>query len=196
MLLGACKTKPGSYEQAAKYCLENKETFERIDPVEKDTTFFEIVKDDCIEGYQLPNFTCQTIEGKTISTESLKGKISIITFWFETCAPCVAEMPGFNQIKAKYGTEEVNYLAIGNDNKKDIQKFIQRVPFNFDLVANGETIYRNEFKSYWGYPFTIITNRENLILKSFGGGSTDSTAVPNLIGKIEPVLAKERLSAN
>ena len=194
-LIFACKTKALPYEIGIENCKENKETLHAFDPVLKDSFEFEMIVDSCIEGYLLPDFSGQTIEGKTVSTASLEGKISIITFWFENCPPCIAEIPGFNQIKTKYGTDKINYLAIGNDSKKDIEKFIHRMPFNFEHVADGEEIYRNVFKSPWGYPFTIISNSKNVIIKSFGGGTTDSTAVPQLIEKIEAVLVKENINA-
>lgn len=126
-------------------------------------------KGNCIVGYKLPDFKVTTIIGDTISNSSLKGKMSIINFWFETCSGCVAEMPALNQLKNKYGDGRINYIAIGNDTKSDIELFIKKKPFNFEHVANGEPIFRKTFQSGWGYPYTIVTDTEGTIISAFGG---------------------------
>lgn len=191
LIFCSCTNNIGTYEDALKNCIENKETVQLIG-IDNDTTEIKMISETCIEGYQLPNFNVQTINGENISSESLKGKLTIINFWFESCPPCIAEIPGFNQLKEEFGTESVNYLAISTDNRDDVIHFLNTKEFNFSHIANGEKIYRETFASKWGFPFTIVTDRNNKILKSFGGGSTDSSAVIEIINKIKPILIKEK----
>jgi len=121
------------------------------------------------------NFDNDTLEVKMIAEDCIVGY----------------QIPGLNILKEKYGTDKINYIAIGLDTKEDIKAFVDRKPFNFELIANGKSIYRDSFQAKWGYPFTIITDKRNKILKSFGGGKTDSTAIQNIIDKIEPIIKME-----
>jgi len=191
LIMYSCTETIGTYEEAAKNCLENKETVQMIG-MDGDTTEIKMISESCIEGYRLPDFNVNTINGENISSESLKGKLSVINFWFETCPPCIAEIPGLNQLVEEFGTQSINYLAISTDTNEDVIKFLQKNDFNFSHVADGDKLYRKTFAAKWGFPFTIITNRQNKILKSFGGGPADSTAVNEIINKIKPILIKEK----
>jgi len=187
----SCSRSVPSYKDAIKNCEANKETVQMIG-FDNDTTEIKMMSESCIEGYLLPEFNIESINGEIISSESLKGKLTIINFWFEACPPCIAEIPGLNLIKEKFGTNSINYLAISMDSKNDVVTFLENKDYNFTQIANGKSIYRDIFKAKWGFPFTIITNRQNIILKSFGSGSSDSTAIEQIINKIEPILIKEK----
>lgn len=185
-----CSREVPNYELAMKHCEDLKEIIKY--PVgESDTIDIPMMPASCLEGYALPEFSLQTIDGETITSESLKGKLSIINFWFETCPPCVAEIPGFNALVEKYGDESVNYIAISTFSKKDVKDYVAKEPFNFKHVADGEAVFRQTFKSKWGFPLTIVSDRENRIVKSIDGGSTDSTAIARIINELEPIFLAE-----
>lgn len=52
------------------------------------------------------------IQGNLYTSESLKGKVIILDFWFTTCAPCIQEMPELNKIREEFGTDEVAYFGV------------------------------------------------------------------------------------
>jgi len=187
VLLG-CQTKTPSYAESYINCEENKQNLKITD----DTTIISYIPPEFIIGYELPHFSIETINGRNITTQSLKGKLSIINFWFGSCPPCIAEIPGLDLLKEKYGTRNVNYIAISTDRTKDVRYYIEKYPFNFEHVADGNKIYRETFNAKWGFPFTIISDRNNKILESFAGGPTDSTAIEKVISKIEPILLREK----
>lgn len=142
----------------------------------------------CLIGYQLPDFETKDINGKTINKEKLKGKLSIINFWFMSCAPCVAEIPGFNKIVEKYGKDDINYIAIGKDGPHDVIDFFKDHPWQFDQIADGTKLIEETFKSRWGYPTTFLVNEETEILLAFTGGKSDSSAVEDIQNKLIPFI--------
>ncbi len=90
-----------------------------------------------------------------------------MNFWFIHCKPCVAEMPGFNDIVKSYSGKPVNFLAISNNSPEDITEFLQEHPFHFSHVASGEQIYRGNFHEKWGYPMTLIIDDHMKIFSVF-----------------------------
>lgn len=50
-------------------------------------------------GKKYPAFVSVTMEGDTISEKMLSGKVTFLNFWFEACAPCIAE---FEELKLMY----------------------------------------------------------------------------------------------
>jgi len=193
LILCACKEEipPRPYSEGILNCETAIDTMWHFSSLTNDSVEMYTTKRDCIVGYQLPEFKTSTITGKSISDQNLLGKMSIINFWFDACPPCIAELPGLNKLKEKYGEEEINYVAFGLESKEDMEKFIQKHPFNYDLVYDAEHEYREVFKGKWGYPFTMITNKKNKIIHSFGGGPTDSTAIQVVMDKIEPFIKSE-----
>jgi peroxiredoxin len=45
------------------------------------------------EGAPSPAFSVRTIDGKTISSSELRGKVVVLNFWFIGCAVCRAMKP-------------------------------------------------------------------------------------------------------
>ncbi len=144
----------------------------------------------CLVGYQMPEFQAQTIFGKSIDINYFKGKITILNFWFSGCAPCIAEIPGFNKIVEKYGKEKINYLGICLDQVQDIETFLQEHKWRFEQIANGADIVRNVFKMEWGFPTTFIVDTNAIIIDAFSGGRIDSLAIEELVDRIEPIIGK------
>jgi thiol-disulfide isomerase/thioredoxin len=125
---------------------------------------------DCLIGAQFPDFTAVTMDGKTIDKNYFKGKVTLVNFWMKTCGPCISEIPGMNKLKDEFGTEKVNFLAIGRCNHEDGVAFLQKYPFHFDQVDNGQPLIEDVFKFGWGYPVTMLVNKKGEIVMSFNGG--------------------------
>ena len=144
----------------------------------------------CLVGYQMPEFQAQTIFGKSIDINYFKGKITILYFWFSGCAPCIAEIPGFNKIVEKYGREKVNYLGIRLDHAKDIDTFLQKHTWAFEQIGDGENLVKDIFKIEWGFPTTFIVDTNAIIIDAFSGGRIDSLAIEELVDRIETIIGK------
>lgn len=187
LLFVCCGTRPVvTYEQGLLNCKKIQEEKQKENP---DIPFF--FGADCLVGSQIPEFESMSTTGKKISNESLKGKISIINFWFISCPPCVAEIPGFNAIVEKFGKEDFNYIGIGKDDKKDIQEFLLEHPWKFDQIADGNKIISDDFKIRWGFPTTFVLDKNAEIVFAFSGGKVDSTAVQEIQDKIIPIIEEQ-----
>jgi thiol-disulfide isomerase/thioredoxin len=135
------------------------------------------LKADCLTGATLPDFTATTMDGKTIDRHYFLGKVTLINFWMKTCAPCISEIPGLNRLKEHFGTEKVNFLAIGRCNEEDAEAFLKMHPWNFDQVRNGLPLIEEVFRFGWGYPVTMLVNKQGQIVMCFNGGVVGDNGV-------------------
>ncbi len=135
---------------------------------------------DCVIGSTFPQFECTSISNEKIDQNYFKDRITIVNFWFEGCAPCVAEIPGFNQLAAKYSKEPLRFLAISRDSRQDVVTFLVRHPWDFDHVSDGESIIMGIFRCPWGYPTTFLVDQKGKIAKVIAGGASDSTAIKHI----------------
>ena len=53
----------------------------------------QLLSSDMVEGSPAPDFTAQTIDGKSLSLSQLKGKYVFFDVWASWCAPCRREIP-------------------------------------------------------------------------------------------------------
>ena len=118
------------------------------------------------EGKPLPPFSLQDLQGKSISSQSLRGKPLVINMWFTTCGPCIAEMPTLNRIQREHAGSGVVFLAMTFDSPQKVQAFLRQQPFTFRHIA-GATQYCRQFET--GYPFTIFVGLDGLIKRVLPG---------------------------
>ena len=182
MIQIACKGQVTDYYTALKTCIP---LHVGVTPQGKADII--LPNTECILGAGLPAITGITIDGKKIDENYFKGKITVLNFWFVGCLGCEKEMPGLNNIVAKYKSEPVNFVAIGRNNVKEIQGFLMRRPFNFVHVANGSSIVEDTFKLKWGYPFTIVSDQHSKIIFT-SLGMTDEKMQQELVPVIDKAL--------
>jgi len=114
------------------------------------------------EGMAAPDFTVKTIDGKTLRSADLKGKVVVLNFWFIGCPACIREEPKLNDLKAKFATNgEVVFLAMTADPADSVKKYVAKEKFDFTHAANAEKAMKAFVFS--GYPKNIVIGRDGII---------------------------------
>ncbi len=110
-------------------------------------------------GCQLPDFSTDLLSGETFRLSDFRGRVVIINFWGTTCAPCVEELPYYEQLKQNH--PEMEILAIHNRaGAKKAQAFLEdkgwdRLDFALDSKEKGLLPLLNAADAM---PQTIILN--------------------------------------
>jgi thiol-disulfide isomerase/thioredoxin len=133
------------------------------------------------QGKMFPELTVEKLNGEKLSFGDLKGKFVVINWWATTCAPCIAEMPGFNKLEEKYrDNPNVVFVAVTDDDKERLNSFFQKKQFNY-VQTIGDKDVAKVFGP--GYPVhVIIAPTGKICFYAHGGGL-------NMSAKIEGVLS-------
>lgn len=132
-------------------------------------------------GWQTPVFSVRDIDGKTVSSAELKGKVIIANFWATWCPPCRAEIPDFvefyNRTKSK-GLEIIGFsvdaLTGGPATADEIRPFVRMNRMTYPVVIASVKIV-GDFDPGDAIPATFIIDREGRIRhKQVGGIDLDS----------------------
>lgn len=97
-------------------------------------------------GSPMPSFSVRDIDNNLISTESLKGKIVVMNFYFTSCTPCIREMPELNKLVKQYNGKNVVFLAFALNNKEQLDAFLSKKPFQYKQIAAAKDVSEQSFK--------------------------------------------------
>jgi len=84
-------------------------------------------------------FTLTGVDGDKLKLSSLLGKVVIIDFWATWCAPCRAQHPLYEQVKAKFkDSGDVVFLAVDADQDHSLVKpFLEQMKWNQKVYFEG-----------------------------------------------------------
>ncbi len=87
-------------------------------------------------GDPFPDLRAAGLEGDCPA--DLKGKVVLVDFWASWCGPCKQSFPVMEELHKKYGPRGLVIIAISVDqNKKDMDKFLQKNPVSFAVVRDA-----------------------------------------------------------
>jgi len=142
---------------------------------------------ECFVGLEFPDFIIEDANGSFIARDQLKGKITIINFWFVACAPCIAEIPGLNLIYNEFKGDNFLFIAATTDDTETVKEYFEDrdIDLKFNIVPNSLDWFRNELGFKSGFPTTIIIDRKGIIRDMFSGGRTDHRAIEDIYNRIK-----------
>ena len=172
----------GTYPTFAFLSIRNEMFTKRVGELTAEDVISEVqtVKDATVYrvGDRFNDFTVNTYESSykegTFSTESTRGKVFVLNFWYVSCGPCVEELPEIEEINNKY--DDVVVLAVHANNSE--AGALAQAKINLEGWSNWKTIFGQDidvdkyFNMYGGdaaYPITVVVNAEGYITFSRQG---------------------------
>ena len=92
------------------------------------------------KGQAAPLFDVETLEGKRIRLEELRGKIVLLTFWASWCNECIAEIPMLKEFYKAFGSDE-RFVMIGlslDRSAQALQNFTKNQEMNWTQGILGD----------------------------------------------------------
>ena len=93
----------------------------------------------------LPDITLETLDGNTMTLQSLRGKPALIVFWASTCAICLKEMPRLINLYHTYAPQglEVIGIVIYYNNPTEAAAMVEerQIPYRILLDRNKQATH-------------------------------------------------------
>ena len=142
-------------------------------------------------GKQFPQFNAVTLNGETFTESNLKGRVTLINFWFEYCSPCIAEFDALNNLFIHYnGNKKFQFLSFTSDTEQSAKLSVEKYHLLFPVLCIPEAeCFRLNFNS--GFPTSIIVDETGKILVIKSGGSIDKTVIEPEIQKLAAVINRQ-----
>lgn len=136
----------------------------------------EIKKDAVKNESANSSFLFTNAEGKTMSTDELKGKVVLINFWASWCPPCRAEMPSLEALYKKLGKDDRYVFLFINedDDQSKAMAYLKKGKLTIPLHTSSGNIPNELFSGT--LPTTIVLNKEGKIVFKHEGVANYNTA--------------------
>ena len=117
-------------------------------------------------GTAFPVKELTLLQGNSMQQADLEGKPSLVNFWFTHCAPCLDEIPVFNQL-VKEHQNAFHFLAISFEKASTVERFLNKQPFDFEHAIDAKAFIDSLQLS--AYPTTLLLDRNGIIREVRGG---------------------------
>jgi thiol-disulfide isomerase/thioredoxin len=121
---------------------------------------------------EYPSVALRTIDGRTVESASLAGKVVVVEMWATWCPPCRSTLAWLNTLRARYG-DRVTVVAISVDSaEQDVAAMTAGVNANYHVVpGTPEVIAR--FGEIAAVPKLFIFDRGRRRTHTFYGAPPD-----------------------
>jgi thiol-disulfide isomerase/thioredoxin len=94
-----------------------------VEAVKKDRRFGQLLERTLAgwAGKDAPPFSLDLFDGKTLSSDDLKGKSYLVYFWFSGCPPCVRISPHLADLQRQFGSRNFTVIAVNADRLLELE---------------------------------------------------------------------------
>jgi thiol-disulfide isomerase/thioredoxin len=107
-----------------------------------------------------PAYTVRTLDGATLTADSLRGRVVLVNFWATWCPPCRVEMPALQSMAARHREAGLVVLGLSVDRgpADDVRRFLAERGIDYPVAIVGPEVER-AFGGVRGYPTSFLVDR-------------------------------------
>ncbi len=117
-----------------------------------------------------PDFTLESLDGKSVHLSDLRGKAVLLNFWATWCGPCKIETPWLVELQKQYGSQGLQVIGVAMDDsgKDEIAKFAKDMGVNYPVLLGKEAV-GDEYGGVPALPETFFIGRDGKIVDKIIG---------------------------
>jgi cytochrome c biogenesis protein CcmG/thiol:disulfide interchange protein DsbE len=138
-------------------------------------------------GQAAPDFAVTTLDGRTITRDQLRGKVTLVHFWATWCPPCREEMPVLDKFYRQHRADGFEVIAVSIEDAADeakVRDFTRE--FAFPVAMKGASRI-DGFGRLWVLPLSFLIDRRQVLRKSDWTGEEKIDAA-SLDALVRPLL--------
>jgi thiol-disulfide isomerase/thioredoxin len=132
-------------------------------------------------GKAAPDFTLESLEGKSVTLSAYRGQAVLLNFWATWCGPCKIEMPWFVELQKEYGPQGLQIVGVAMDaeSKDEVEKFVKEMGVNYTILM-GKDAVGQQYGGVDVLPTTFFIDRDGKIISREFGLQSRSLFVDNI----------------
>jgi peroxiredoxin len=111
-----------------------------------------------------PDFRLESLDGKTMTLASYRGRFVAFIFFNLGCTTCMAELPQFEALAAEAEERGLELVLVNTaDSRKAVESFFQSRPQKLPVLLGASSSIINDYKVP-GVPFFCVVNHEGRVI--------------------------------
>lgn len=129
-----------------------------------------------------PPLVGETLDGRTLTLEQLRGKPVLVTFWATTCPGCVEEIPHLIDLYRELHPKglEIIGVAMAYDPPEQVRAMVQQRQIPYPVVLDRTERIAREFDNVQLTPTSVLISPEGHIVQ-YRLGLLDMSKLRNTI---------------
>ncbi|CUS35847.1 TlpA family protein disulfide reductase [Candidatus Nitrospira nitrificans] len=132
-------------------------------------------------GQPIAAFDLQGLDGGTIRSEELAGKVVLLNFWATWCGPCKEEMPSLAGLQSRFDPAQFQVVTITTDmHPQGIKQFLHHLGIDLPVLFDEREDVSRSFMVR-GLPTTVLLTQDGRAIGRAVGprawGSEESVAL-------------------
>jgi thiol-disulfide isomerase/thioredoxin len=116
-----------------------------------------------------PDFEVKSLEGTTVSLQTLSGKVVLLDFWATWCAPCRAAIPELKDLARRYPRDRLSIVSVSEDDEEEVARgFVAKNGMTWTQCHDREKTIRQLFRVN-AFPTYFVIDGEGVIRKEIHG---------------------------
>lgn len=111
-----------------------------------------------------PAYALTTLDGATISSDELRGRVVVLNFWATWCPPCRLEMPSLQSLHEDMAGDGVVVLGLATDAgaARTVTDFVDERDYTYP-IGRATREHRTAFGGIRGIPTTFLIDRQGVV---------------------------------
>ena len=125
------------------------------------------------EGSTCPDIPLKTLDGENFTISDLRGKVVVLNFWFNSCSPCLRELPHFAEVSDEYADKvtvvaaHIPVYGAEYDLSQSVAKWVDKnhpewndseIIFAWDIDFSAYEVFEQV-----AFPYTVIIDERGVI---------------------------------
>ena len=139
-------------------------------------------------GTTMQAYAARTLEGDSVSLESLREDVVLLNVWATWCAPCRKEIPELQQLQERYGERGLHVVGVSLDapgSNERVREFLREFGVEYTILRDPHEAIGG-LLGVVGMPTTVLIDRDGVIRwRHLGAVSAED---PGLLEALERTL--------
>lgn len=116
---------------------------------------------------QAPPLAGETLDGRTLTLEQLRGKPVLVTFWATTCPSCIEEIPHLTALYRELNPKglEIIGVAMAYDPPEQVRALAKQRQIPYPIVLDRQERIAQAFDQVRLTPTTVLISPEGRIVQ-------------------------------
>ena len=138
-----------------------------------------------LEGKPAPDFSLQTLDGKTVKLSDLKGSVVVLDMWATWCPPCREGLPHLDETYQAMKADGLKAFAVNvREEKAQVQGFVDQTKLKVPVLLDAEGKVSDAYMAN-AIPETIVIGKDGVVKKVIVGLNPEgvTSAIKEVMGK-------------